>query len=95
MRNLFIGVLMLVLFVLAVAPARAGIEPGTGWRATCDGEVGLLKSIYWGEVWVKCDMPERNIGKSQDWERGCYNLIHVWRVFPGYFVIECEEDGIP
>jgi len=49
MRNLFIGVLILVLFVLAVVPVRAG---GEGYLHNCPGPI--LTEIEGSGVRVYC-----------------------------------------
>jgi hypothetical protein len=98
-----IVVLLLCLLISASAPvgsisprgSSCGIgNPGEGWDCFCKGDIILSESIYGFEVWVKCDMPEMNFGKSQDWERGCYGNVIVYAI-PGVRNILCIEWGIP
>ena len=77
MRNLFIGVLILVLFVLAVVPVFAG---GEGFWHNCPGPVITILSEE-GGVDVACVLLIKH----------CSDVIKIWDNGTGYLQYQCDN----
>ena len=92
MKKLFV---IIVLGLLLSASAPVIPEPGEGWQDVCRGNVILSESIYWGEVWVRCDNSALSLlSRLKSWERGCYGAVVAF-AHPSLRYIICEEVGIP